>query len=209
MKRLLFRSKLGIVEAILEQRKTMFRRVVGNKLLMDAMLYSGCGSMLKNEYLLSHSMYKVGDVVAIAQSYKSIEEEIEDYKSGYLPSWIKGECYSAFLKAKEKEDLTKQRGYDNAMYINTELMPHKIRITFVDVEHLNEICVNDAKDEGMELCAYHLYDGTRKIGYEACGIDDVFTTPIDAFAHFIDKVIGRHTWERNPLVYVYSFELID
>lgn len=39
--------------------------------------------------------------------------------------------------------------------------------------------------------------------------DDGFDTPREAFAALIDKVSGKGTWESNPYVFVYEFELID
>ena len=35
-----------------------------------------------------------------------------------------------------------------------------------------------------------------------------FFTPRAAFASLIDKVSGKGTWEENPYVFVYSFQLI-
>ena len=36
-----------------------------------------------------------------------------------------------------------------------------------------------------------------------------YDTPRAALAALIEKVSGRGTWESNPLVWVYSFELVD
>jgi hypothetical protein len=33
--------------------------------------------------------------------------------------------------------------------------------------------------------------------------------PKEAFSFLIDKVSGNGTWESNPWVFVYTFELID
>ena len=35
-----------------------------------------------------------------------------------------------------------------------------------------------------------------------------FDTPREAFAALIDKVSGKGTWESNPYVWVYEFELM-
>ena len=39
--------------------------------------------------------------------------------------------------------------------------------------------------------------------------DVAFPTAREAFWYLIDKVSGKGTWESNPLVAAYSFELID
>lgn len=41
------------------------------------------------------------------------------------------------------------------------------------------------------------------------GINKEFSTPREAFAALIGKVSGKGTWENNPLVWVYEFELVD
>lgn len=37
----------------------------------------------------------------------------------------------------------------------------------------------------------------------------LFDTPREAFASLIDRVSGKGTWDRNPFVFVYDFELVD
>lgn len=37
---------------------------------------------------------------------------------------------------------------------------------------------------------------------------DTFFTPRKAFAALIDKVSGKETWNSNPWVFVYEFELV-
>lgn len=37
----------------------------------------------------------------------------------------------------------------------------------------------------------------------------IFPTPREAFAALIDKISGKGTWENNPWVVAYSFELVD
>ena len=38
-------------------------------------------------------------------------------------------------------------------------------------------------------------------------IDELMKVP-DAYEILIDKVSGKGTWERNPYVFVYDFELV-
>lgn len=45
----------------------------------------------------------------------------------------------------------------------------------------------------------HLYEGNK---------DNGFDTPREAFAALIDKVSGKGTWESNPYVWAYEFELM-
>lgn len=45
--------------------------------------------------------------------------------------------------------------------------------------------------------------------YQRKGKEKLFLTPRDAYASLIDAISGKGTWKKNPLVYVYEFELID
>lgn len=45
--------------------------------------------------------------------------------------------------------------------------------------------------------------------YYVPGVKDAYLTPKMAFEELIDKVSGRGTWESNPIVWVYEFELVD
>lgn len=93
------------------------------------------------------------------------------------------------------------------MFVAAGMMIHRIRITDVRVERLQDI--------SDECC---LKEGVRKVvnengiyvqyyvgkGDNACS----FENPREAFACLIDKVSGKGTWERNPYVFVYDFELV-
>lgn len=78
-------------------------------------------------------------------------------------------------------------GY-NKLFVKPELMPHKIRIVNWKVERLQDISNEDCMKEGILTDDISMY---RRI-----------------FASLIDKINGKGTWERNPYVFVYEFELI-
>ena len=92
------------------------------------------------------------------------------------------------------------------MFVRAEDMPHHIRITDINVERLQDISEEDCLKEGI-LCN-HLCDYWFK-GYTPSEGGRMFKTPVIAFAHLIDKVGGKGTWESNPWVFAYSFERID
>ena len=139
--------------------------------------------------VLKHSPYKVGDVVAIQQAYK----DVADYE--------------------ELIDATQDTaGWTNKMFVAASLMPHHIRITDVRVERLQDISNEDCLREGIIDDDVPFYE--EKYNYIHASVfgkykRKYFNTPRAAFAALIDKVSGRGTWNSNPLVWVYSFELID
>ena len=176
MKKIMFDDKFGLTRAVLEGRKTMTRR------LPDKNWRCVMSGIAGRDLSKVSTPYKVGEVVAVAQSYKSLNE------MGYIaPEWCAHSC--------EDEE---NPAYGNKMFVLAELMPHHIRITNVRVERLQDISDDDCKREGLEFRAgwtFHRHRG-------------VFASPRDAFAALIDKVSGKGTWENNPWVFVYEFELV-
>lgn len=87
-------------------------------------------------------------------------------------------------------------------------MPHQIRITAVRVERLQDISDEDCLKEGISPmivgCEYYVF---TLIDTEKGRFLD-YKTPREAYAALIDKVSGKGTWESNPYVFVYDFELI-
>ena len=181
MKKVTFSEMYGLHDAVLSGRKTMTRRAVSQRLLYNANLMQIKGLLTVKDYLLLHAPYQLDDVVAIAQRYDETQKEsINQY---------------AF-----------EKGCNNKMFVRSELMPHHIRITDVRVEPLQNIsdedCLNEGvKDFSLSNCKQFGVLGKKQWAY--------FDSPRQAFSALIDKISGKGTWERNPLVYVYEFELID
>jgi len=176
MKKIMFNDKYGLTQAVLDGRKTMTRRVVTQNSMTDIL----CG----------YSRYQVGEVVAIAQSYRDV----------YLNS---GSIYKIGL-------LGRTAGWRNKMYVSAGDMPHHIKITNIRVEHLQDISDEDCLREGVYMdydehgglytTPYYDYPNNKHNGFDS---------PREAFAALIDKVSGKGIWDSNPMVWVYEFELVD
>ena len=90
-----------------------------------------------------------------------------------------------------------------------ELMAHYIKITGVDFERLQDISDEDCLAEGI----YERHDVINSnMENVKCftfpNTPHIYATPRDAFAALIDKVSGKGTWDSNPYVYVFTFELV-
>ena len=72
---------------------------------------------------------------------------------------------------------------------------------FVKAERLRDISDEDILKEGI-------FKLTDKY-FLPNGVDKAFTSAREAFAYLIDKISGKGTWESNPWVVAYSFELVD
>ena len=186
MKKIMFNDKYGLTQAVLSGRKTMTRRFVPDRTPF------GCW-----RETVKRSRYQVGEVVAIAQSYK-------DAKIEFIP------IEESVLVGKKSEarqwGYTKNMaGYHNKMFVRANLMPHHIRITDIKVEWLQDISDEDCIKEGIKKLDNPIF-GVR---YEIPNYFQIFNTPREAFTALIDNISGKGAWESNPWVFAYEFKLVD
>lgn len=209
MQKIMFNDKYGLTQAVLEGRKTQTRRMLNPTMLLKRLetyegwskedisawkrsckrrLYEAQENELQQmlDYALSSSRYKVGEEVAVAQKYKDIALD--------MPVELAAE-------------LIKQPGRNNKMFVKADLMPHRVRITNIRVERLQDISEADSLKEGIWRGDNVGLEGTT---YWYHGLaNSSFRTPQDAYASLIDRISGKDTWYGNPYVFVYDFELID
>ena len=100
-------------------------------------------------------------------------------------------------------------GWFNKLFVRADLMPHQIRITNVRVERLQDISDEDCMAEGVEKVAecedlyrVAVHHKSSKFSYLSG------KTPREAYAALIDRISDKGTWDSNPYVFVYEFELI-
>ena len=179
MKKIMFNDRYGLTQAVLNGTKTMTRRII-------------------NDYPAPakyQPAYNVGEEIAIAQKY-----------------WDLRNC-DAFYEALQKADPTfplecikDEAGCHNKMFVRADLMEETIRITDIQLQRLNNIIDEDCLKEGVEKWIdCYIVSGIM----ENQGKNNVcFDTPREAFAALIDRISGKGTWQRNPWVYVYTFELL-
>ena len=205
MKKIMFSDDYCLTRAVLNGTKTMTRRIerfVPSAMNGDNIAHVEGGLDDKGQWIFTFynengdiigdiiPRYNIGEIVAIAQSYHAIN------KSGYVaPEWCEHTCESS-------------AGYKNKMFVRTDLMPHHIKITDVRVERLQDISDNDIMLEGVwqfpgDKFTFYI---SKIIGkYKA----KAFSTARDSYKYLIDKISGKGTWESNPWVVAYSFELVD
>lgn len=187
MKKIMFSDAFCLTLAVLNGSKTMTRRVLRDNVPL--------GNWEETE---KHLPYKVGEVVAIAQSYKEVYP-------------------NADFEMVDGNFMTESAGWTNKMFVRADLMPHHIRITDVKVERLRDISDKECLREGVKRASIGFYaEGVKVKDWEkeahretASGCLKLFPFPRPAFASLIDRISGNGTWERNPFVAAYSFELVD
>lgn len=208
MKKIMFNDKCGLTDAVLQGRKTMTRRAVQGKYLRiyEDMSRLGQPCHPLEEWLLRKAAaYKVDEVIAVAQSYKDL---------GYTKGWVEqhirpnpnANCNDPFEK--------KYPGWSNKMFVPAELnKAHKIRITDIKVERLQDISDIDCANEGIRYYLNFSEERIARFYIDAIpnyhpGAMATYDSVREAFADLIDKVSGKGTWEWNPYVFAYTFELV-
>lgn len=202
-KKIMFNDKYGLTQAVLDGRKTMTRRIIKLDKLgeynFDNALKQEWGRKSIEAYINNYARYKVGEVIAIAQSYETV------FHSGNCPN-------DFFVDSSTINKKYCGAGFKNKMFVKADLMPHHIEITGIKVERLQEISDEDCLKEGI----YRLdsANGNGGIAYSFVGASDkkhigLYNTPRDAFEVLIDKVSGKGVFQSNPYVFVYEFKLID
>ena len=138
MRKIMYNDRFGLTDAVLEGRKTVTRRIITPQPTYSEMSginwkgYAyGIGSnnptdayrnfITGTEYSKSYNRYRVGEVVAIAQSYQNIG--LGDDGS---VAWT------------------------NKMFVKAGMMPHQIEIIDVRVERLQDITDEDCIKEGIK-----------------------------------------------------------
>ena len=192
MNTIMFNDKFGLTRAVLEGRKTQTRRIVleryanmiqdiKNRLISSNKTKEQINSSL-SELGITISPYKVGEIVAIAQSYKDCGAEAYYWKQ--TPGWT------------------------NKMFVKANLMPHRIEIERLRVERLQDISDEDCLKEGIyedggndSFIPHYFYNYYNSNS-------DGFKTPQLAYADLINKIACNSTWDSNPWVFVYDFVLI-
>ena len=187
MKKIMFSDAFCLTLAVLNGKKTMTRRVLRDNVPLGNW-----------EETAKHLPYKVGEVVALAQSYKEVypNADFEMVGDGFM---------------------TESAGWTNKMFVRANLMKRHIRITDVKVERLRDISEEDCLKEGIIFIESasimgedaYFFAVKRKVGQMYDNILKFFSSPQRAYADLIDEISGRGTWKRNPWVVVYTFERVD
>lgn len=204
MQKIMFYDKYGLTDAVLAKRKTQTRRIITNKDMLKVIKkFDTLGALftiyfrfllnsdLRERFIYNRSVmrYQKNEIVAIAQSYADITPQVD---------WAN--CMA------RKEEI----GWNNKMFVRAEDMPHHIRIAKIRIERLQDISDEDCIAEGIQKYPdVHNYMWGFSYIKGAALKFELSTTPREVYANLIDRISCKGTWERNPYVFVYDFELID
>ncbi len=221
MRKIMFKDRFLLTKAVIEGKITQTRRIISPQ-----PEYSPWGGMVWKECMSGLSVddrpghpdlkgayrnfakslklsprfrgYRIGEVVAVAQPYNHLHaEKVKD--------WIKYNCCSLREEADKAlvEKVAHSHGWSNKLYVEAKLMKHYITIRDLKVERLRDISDKDISKEGIKQFGekFGFYDNKRNC-------TQLFDTPRSAYAALADLLFGKGTWESNPYVVVYDFELV-
>lgn len=201
MKKIMFNDRYGLTQAVLEGRKTQTRRIAytfgrlkGLTCRQDLEgVNKGRACLFEGGILLAKSAYKLSETIAIAQKYDDLVKDDEFYRL-------------CGIHGMPLECIKYEKGCTNKMFVRADLMPHHIRITRIRVERLQDISEEDCLAEGIWR-AHEV--GLEGVTYWYTRLaNSPYRTAREAYAALIDKISGKGTWQSNPYVFVYDFELI-
>ena len=222
MKKIMFNDKFGLTQAVLEGRKTQTRRImkvqppyknldIAFPVFVEEDWHTnplyGSFCWVNKDNPKEHTnwikpAFKDGEVVAVAQSYCSISEELENCDNVTCAAHYEKNVQ----KASEYISWMEHPGFNNKMFVAADMMIHQIRITDVRVERLldisDEVCLKEGVvkwDAGQKDIPFFSYPNSAKCDYD---------TPQEAFANLINKVSKKDVWSENTYVFVYDFELV-
>lgn len=214
-----------MVQAILENRKTMTRRTKGLEkfnLSPDRFRYDGIEEGYK---ALGHAMeqldengketekyfqvipaYNIGDVLWVRETFREIEQDFGKPRYEY--------------KATETINLNDK--WKPSIFMPKQACRIFLRLKSIRVERLQDVSEEDVKEEGIiipkngenilwelgkENSAFSFMDKSwRNRHREYHSSKEVF------FCHWAElwcKINGRDSWNQNPYVFVYEFEQIE
>ena len=215
MPKIMLNEQYGLETAVLKGTKTVTRRLCSVQPpyerseiafpVFDDAKYKSFDEMMQKEPLYGafcwvnkdnpkeftkwcRTRYKEGDIVAIAQCYNDIPDIYSRVPWDELP--------------------LKSAGWRNKMFVKAKHMPNRIKIKKVGIQRLQDIPEEDCLKEG--IIPYTKDETVNKYSWINSRVPwaDMPRSPREAFAALIDKISGKGTWNKNPYVWRYEFELV-
>jgi len=196
MRKIFFEDRgLFLTHAVLDGSKTMERGiVVGQPEFDDYRINQETDQieLLHNGKTVATSMYATGEVMAVAQSYEEAFSDEEAAEKFLAPT------------GQRLDHLKTTLGWTNKMCTSACVLPHRVRITGMGVQRLQDISDDDCIREGV--LSIGSFNGPSYVAGPA-GVD-VFKSPKEAYECQCKSVFAPGTWRANPWVWVYTFKLV-
>ena len=216
MKGICFKKQL--FHATIAGTKSQTRRIVKPpKVVANAMPES----LWNEDNSIGCVFYSNGDDIRTAKPRYNIGELLY-LKEPYVDDCLHGNI--AYKYSEKDIEYMKNAGFEEEMEVpgfwkNKLFMPESaarffIKITGVRIEILQDISDEDCIKEGVVIIGYGMtISGKRGAPIFAESMDahirDRSKSPQKVYANLIDRINGKGTWDSNPYVWVYDYELVD
>lgn len=162
----------------------------------------GCYALNENERTINpktgqewviNPRYKVGETVYLKEPYI-----------------ITGQTYEYEYLHENKTDIAcikRNGGYKNKLFMPEIAARYFIKITNVRAERLQDISEEDCINEGIKVGRCGNESKWMKAFYMEED-NQPYITARRAYEMLINKINGKDTWQSNPWVWVYEYELI-
>jgi len=184
MKPILFSTPM--VQAILEDRKTMTRRIMNDQ-PNEKLFPCGTGCQywandpndLKAKYY--KAKYEIGDILWVRETWR---------KNNGMPTGYPFE----YRATAEADGVPIDEPWKPSIFMPREAARIFLKVTRVRVERLQDISGEDAMKEGVKVESM----------FPLC-IGDSYR----AFSILWESINGKESWDANPWVWVYEFERVE
>ena len=187
-----------MVQAIMDGRKSMTRRVIKPQPDVDGLIYEPqLGEYVDTNSMIFKAKYNVGDILWVRETWQSFfQEEVTqkhergpESSSGIPAEMAKGHYMYYFYRADGEIPLAR---WEPSIYMPKKAARLFLRVTNVRAERLQDMSYDDCLKEGM-------WD---------------YGTDVDTLAAFQALWDGLNAkrgygWDTNPWVWVYTFERCD
>ncbi len=216
MKPILFNTKM--VKAILEDRKTVTRRLIKPRYKDDEYGFQVChnadwsnwyvekmdedeGGFINTRYV--NPPYQKGDILYVRETYAQIDIDVD---SMYFEN--SGELYRGmYIYKADGADLSDIGGrWHPSIHMPKEAARIFLRVTDIKVEKLQDMTIEDVHKEGIDIHTDAVTDGETLKKHHDFSMEK-FETLWDSTIQKND--LEQYGWDANPWVWVISFERID
>ena len=189
-----------MVQAILDGRKTMTRRIIKLPKKYNWYVFDGevhLDSDSNEDYTFDCPYGKIGDVLWVRETWQNECEEIQiaggDWSNAYLNATGKF-VYKADGEVLPKDSVAFGK-WKPSIHMPREACRLRLEITDIKVGRVQDISEEDAMKEGVK--------GT---GLSSAISADEIETARDRFLSLWESINGPDSWHSNPWVWVVSFK---
>lgn len=167
------------------------------------------------QYKLIKSSVNIGDIIWVRETFQhteilNINPEDENYGFVYKADSQPWEDYEGWV-------------WKPSLFMPKDACRLWLKVTNVRVERLQDISEEDAENEGLEKDYSTFFDTNKeysfpdyntprteiKRGKKVKISSGLFKYAVDSYKSLWQKINGKDSWDANPFVWVYDFEVIS